>query len=134
MIALSSIDDIFRLYEARGQLHYGEGVTQLEHALQCAVLAEEQNLPSDQIVAALLHDVGHLLEDEAEAMAGADRVHERLGANALRALFDDRVCQPIALHVTAKRYLCFAEPSYSAALSEASQRSLMLQGGPLEAA
>lgn len=37
------------------------------------------------------------------------------------------------LHVEAKRYLCQAEPGYWDRLSEASGRSLRLQGGPLTA-
>jgi gamma-butyrobetaine dioxygenase len=38
------------------------------------------------------------------------------------------------MHVAAKRYLCYAEPSYLAALSQASVESLALQGGPMTSA
>ena len=84
------------------------------------------------IVAALLHDIGHLFETEEDVSAGRfDDRHEAAGAKMLAGLFPESVCSPIALHVAAKRYLCFMEPQYWAGLSSASQRSLVLQGGPL---
>jgi len=132
MIPLSSIEDIEALYAARGDLRYGEGVTQIEHALQCAQIVEETVGEANLIVAALLHDIGHLFESETGAMQTDDR-HEASGANALRVFFGDAVCNPIALHVAAKRYLCFREPDYYAALSAASQKSLELQGGAFDA-
>lgn len=129
---LDTLEDLERLYAARGGLNYGEGVTQLEHALQCAALAEEQAAPPALVAAALLHDVGHLLVSEDDAVQ-ADDHHEATGARALAQLFGSEVRDPIALHVAAKRYLCFTEPSYYAALSPASQASLALQGGPFDA-
>jgi phosphonate degradation associated HDIG domain protein len=127
---VASVDQIARLYAERGGLHYGEGVTQLEHALQCAALAEAAGAPPSLIAASLLHDIGHLFENEADVTdGGADRFHQAVGAKALAGLFDEAVCGPIALHVAAKRWLCFAEPAYFAALSPASKASLALQGG-----
>jgi phosphonate degradation associated HDIG domain protein len=132
---LSNLQDIEGLYAARGNLNYGEGVTQMEHALQCASLAEADGAGPALIVAALLHDVGHLFLDEKDvAEATSDDRHEAIGARALAGLFPQAVTAPIALHVAAKRYLCFREPGYLAALSPASQRSLILQGGPFDAA
>ena len=135
MIRLSSLTDIQRLYARYGALNYGEGVTQMEHALQSAALAEERGCASTLVAASLLHDIGHLFEKEDE-VAGftIDHRHERTGAEALAGLFAEAVWQPIALHVAAKRYLCFKEEGYSASLSHASQRSLNLQGGPFSAA
>jgi phosphonate degradation associated HDIG domain protein len=133
MIRLSSLTDIQRLYARHGELNYGEGVTQMEHALQSAALAEAHGCAPTLVAAALLHDIGHLFEKEEEVFA-SDHRHEAIGANALAGLFGEAVCQPIALHVAAKRYLCFKEEGYSAALSPASQRSLKLQGGPFNAA
>jgi phosphonate degradation associated HDIG domain protein len=131
---LASIDDIADLYAARGHLRYGEDVTQMEHALQCAALAEEGGATPALIVAALLHDVGHLLAyaDEAGDFTADDR-HEAAGASALSGLFDEAVRAPIALHVAAKRWLCRAEPAYQRGLSAASRHSLALQGGPFDA-
>ena len=132
MARLSSLDEIVRLYAERGDAHYGEGVSQTEHALQCAELAEADGAPPSLIVAALLHDIGHLFEDEA-TIADADYRHEILGAQLLKGLFGETVRAPIALHVSAKRYLCRLEPGYLDALSPASQASLALQGGPFDA-
>jgi predicted HD phosphohydrolase len=130
---LRSLEEIEELYARRGGLNYGEGITQLEHALQCAGVAEEGRAPPSLIAAALLHDVGHLFVTEDGATLEDDR-HEALGARALSGLFGPDVCGPIALHVAAKRYLCFAERDYEAALSSASQASLLLQGGAFDAA
>ena len=135
MNPLSSIDDIARLYAARGDAHYGEDVTQIEHALQCAALAQAAGSPPSLIVAALLHDIGHLFENEADAIGSEkDFRHQVVGARALLPLFPAAVCEPIALHVDAKRYLCRKEPDYQAGLSAASKISLALQGGSFDAA
>jgi gamma-butyrobetaine dioxygenase len=133
MSPLLTLEAIMRVYAARGGLTYGEGVTQIEHALQCAALAEADGAAPSLVVAALLHDVGHLFEEEAAALRSDDH-HERAGAQALAGLFGPAVIQPIALHVAAKRYLCFCEPAYFDALSPASKASLKLQGGPFDAA
>lgn len=132
MARLSSLEDLERLYAERGGLAYGEGVSQMEHALQCAALAEADGRAPGLIAAALLHDVGHLFEDEEVALA-VDAHHEAVGAAALKDLFGEDVRQPIALHVMAKRYLCRREPDYYAALSAASKASLAMQGGPFDA-
>lgn len=130
----SRLQDIERLYEERGGLHYGEGVSQMEHALQCASLAERAGAAPSLVVAALLHDIGHFFEnDEDVAENGFDDRHEIAGSAALRVLFDEAVCAPIALHVAAKRYLCFKDTLYRSTLSDASRRSLALQGGPYDA-
>ena len=130
---LSSLDDIERLYAAKGGLSYGEGVSQLEHAVQCASLAEAEGHPPSLIVAALLHDIGHLFEDEKNVTnAHADLRHEMAGARVLSLLFGEDVCVPIARHVAAKRYLCFVDGQYFQGLSAASRASLVLQGGPFD--
>ena len=129
-----SLADIERLYAQHGGLAYGEDVTQLEHALQCAALARAADAAPSLIVAALLHDIGHLFEQEADvADAVWDGRHEIHGARALGGLFGPAVCGPIALHVAAKRYLCFRDTASSNALSAASRRSLQLQGGIMDA-
>ena len=135
MARLSSLDEIERLYAARGGLNYGESVTQTEHAVQCAALAEAEGASPSLIVAALLHDVGHLFEaDQDVAAFEVDDRHEIAGVQALKGLFGEAVRKPIALHVAAKRYLCFRDPAYLQALSPASRASLKLQGGPFDAA
>jgi phosphonate degradation associated HDIG domain protein len=131
----STVDDLFALYEAKGSLHYGEGVTQNDHALQCAALAREDGVKSALIVAALFHDVGHLVLDvqgnEGFDMGHDDDRHEALGARLLAPLFGPTVAQPVALHVIAKRWLCSKELRYHERLSGASKETLKAQGGLL---
>jgi [1-hydroxy-2-(trimethylamino)ethyl]phosphonate dioxygenase len=129
----SIIDELFSLFRAKGQgAYFGEAVTETEHALQCAHLAEESGAGGELIVAALVHDVGHLLHDLGEDIAdrGQDGRHEECGAAWLATHFGPAVVDPVRLHVSAKRYLCAVEPAYHAGLSPASRVSLALQGGP----
>ncbi|MEX2296766.1 MAG: phosphohydrolase, partial [Dongiaceae bacterium] len=74
--------EIERAFARRGDQSYGEGVSQRAHALQCATLAEQRGAPPSEIVAALLHDIGHLIHDLPETIAddGIDTEHESLGA------------------------------------------------------
>ena len=126
------VAEIFAQFAERGAERYGERVTQLDHALQCAELARRDGVPKTLIAAALLHDYGHLIENRGHMAErdGLDGEHEALGALALSEWFGPEVTQPIALHVAAKRWLCAREPGYFEALSPASQLSLKLQGGP----
>lgn len=130
---MSTIDEIRAAFARRGHEGYGEGVTQLEHALQCAVFAERDGAPEPLVVAALLHDIGHMLHDLPEDIAdqGVDTVHESLGSAWLSQHFGPEVSEPVRLHVAAKRYLSASEPGYYDVLSEASKLSLKLQGGPM---
>jgi phosphonate degradation associated HDIG domain protein len=127
-----SIQDIEQLFAQRGGEQYsGEPVTQLEHALQCAALAEQEGASDEMVTAALLHDLGHLLHDlgETPSLQGIDDVHQFRALPFLRGTFDPGVLDPIRLHVDAKRYLCAMREGYFAALSQDSKRSLGLQGG-----
>ena len=131
---MPNVDDCLRVMRERGDSEYGgESVTQIEHALQCAWLAEQEDAPASLIAAALLHDIGHLLHnlpDDAPD-AGVDDVHEELGYRYLSKIFGDKVAEPVRLHVPAKRYLCATESEYLDQLSEPSLVSLKLQGGPM---
>ncbi|MFO0996757.1 MAG: HD domain-containing protein [Alphaproteobacteria bacterium] len=127
------IEALLELLARQGQRSYQENVTQLDHALQAAALAESEGASAALVTAALLHDVGHLLEgDEGAALHGIDDRHEVHGSSYLAQWFGAEVTRPIRLHVDAKRYLCAVEPDYAANLSEASVRSLALQGGPFD--
>ena len=131
-----SIEDINTLFARRGHEQYaGEPVTQLEHALQTALLAEHAGADDELVTACLLHDLGHLTQDlgESPTLRGVDDVHQYAAIPFLRGLFGERVLGGVQLHVDAKRYLCATVAGYEAALSADSQRSLKLQGGVFNA-
>jgi phosphonate degradation associated HDIG domain protein len=128
------IADILALYESRGtQSYFGERVSVAEHGLQAAHFATAEGAPQPLVIAALLHDIGHLLEDVPEAIEDwtLDARHEEIGARWLAQRFAAAVSEPVRLHVPAKRYLCATEPGYLQRLSAASVHTLNLQGGPM---
>ncbi len=132
---MTTTDEVLTLFAGKGQAAYfGEPVSQLEHALQAAHFAREEGAPPHLVVAALVHDIGHLVEDLPEDVAdqGIDAKHEELGEHWLRKRFGPEVYEPVRLHVAAKRYLCATDPSYLGQLSPASLQSLHLQGGPMQ--
>ena len=130
-----TLNDISTLLNTQGSKQYGgEAVSQLEHALQCAYLAERAQESEDTITAALLHDIGHMLRSESGAPIiehdeNTDDLHQYVALPFIRNLFSDAVLEPIKLHVDAKRYLCAVDKTYWATLSDASKKSLDLQGG-----
>lgn len=122
---------------AHGDEHYEEDVTQYQHAVQAAYLGVEAGASDELIVAALLHDIGHILADdhnEANNPTVKNDFHEVLAANYLKDFFPAAVLEPILLHVPAKRYICTVDSSYYDQLSLASQKSFHLQGGKMESA
>ena len=130
--AEQKVNALFNYMEERGQSFYDEVVTQLEHALQCAALARQNDASPTLITSALLHDLGHFILDEHNAdtaFLAMDLNHEEIGAEYLAPFFPEIVTTPIRLHVPAKRYLCATDASYHDGLSEASKRSLRVQGG-----
>ena len=132
-----SLADVERLFAQHGHIEYsGEGVSQAEHALQAAGLAERAGASDELVTAAFLHDLGHLLnlQGETPTARGIDDQHQYFSIPFLRPLFGPAVIEPIRLHVDAKRALCALEPGYHDALSEDSKRSLVLQGGIFMAA
>lgn len=133
--SVDPVDQILHLFATRGDNHYGEDVSQREHAEQCAYHAREDGADDTLIIAALLHDIGHFLHKQGEDAAdhGIDTQHERIGAGWLARILPPSVTEPIALHVAAKRYLATVDPTYLQALSAASLQSFMLQGGLMDA-
>ena len=132
MLTLAAIQHLFAKH---GDEQYtGEPVTQLEHALQAAYLAENEGADDELVTAALLHDLGHLLHDlgGTPSLRGVDDVHQYRALPFLQGLFSENVLNAIRLHVDAKRFLCATQPQYHALLSEDSKRSLLLQGGTFD--
>jgi phosphonate degradation associated HDIG domain protein len=131
-----TIADIRHLFDTFGDTSYsGEPVTQLQHALQTAALAEEAGADETLVAASLLHDLGHLLNRQGETPSerGIDDLHQYFALPFLRPLFSDAVLEPIRLHVDAKRCLCAIDAGYFQQLSADSVRSLALQGGVFSA-
>lgn len=131
-----TIDLLFETLSRADDRDYGtDRVTQLAHALQCAHQAEQAGATSAMVAAALLHDIGHLInaDDRAAFRRGEDARHEVLGARYLEQWFGPEVTEPVALHVEAKRYLTASDPDYFDGLSSKSQQTLALQGGPFDA-
>lgn len=129
-------DNIFALFAERGDSRYDDAVTQTQHATQTAALADAENADATMVVAALLHDIGHLVVDEHNGnrdFLDDDEKHQVIAARILGRWFPPTVTAPIALHVAAKRYLVATDPPYAGGLSRASVQSLRVQGGPMDA-
>jgi phosphonate degradation associated HDIG domain protein len=129
-------DQIITLFNNKGAANYaGEEITQLEHACQAGQLATDDGQPDEIVLAAFLHDIGHLLDDspDAEDMNGYGVMdHEKVGADHLLQLgFSNTIATLIAAHVSAKRYLCAVNKRYYDNLSTASKATLQFQGGPM---
>lgn len=129
-----AVDEVFALYEKFGREDYiGEPVSQIEHMCQAAQLAEAEGYDDDVILAAFFHDIGHLCEHvmHVEQMDGYGVVdHEKLGREFLEQKgFSSKISILVESHVQAKRFLTYKFPDYFSKLSEASKKTLELQGG-----
>jgi phosphonate degradation associated HDIG domain protein len=132
MHAADSILAALAAGNARGYI--GEPVSQLEHALQCAALARRANAEPAVVLAALFHDIGHLVAPDGSPTLDEFGIadHESIGADWLLAHgFSPAVAEPVREHVRAKRYLCARYPHYHERLSDASRETLARQGGPM---
>jgi len=132
--ATKTADEIMQLYQNHGGSEYaGEKVSQLEHMVQAAQLAEEKGFDEEVILAAFLHDIGHIAEQERgeNEMDGFGlKDHEAIGAKfLLEKGFSSKIARLVGSHVNAKRYLTRKDPEYYNQLSEASKRTLIFQGG-----
>ena len=130
-------DEIMGYYQQHGGEEYaGEKVTQLEHMVQAAQLAEEQGFDEEVVLAAFLHDIGHICEaghgdNEMDGFGIKD--HEEIAAEFLgKKGFSKKVIRLVESHVEAKRYLTYKDPGYYDQLSEASKKTLEFQGGRME--
>lgn len=83
------VDDLIALYRNYGARQYGrEAVSQLEHALQCAHLAETAGAAPALVAASLLHDVGHMVWHSAPATAAVEGKKNAARKGAMQGLLD----------------------------------------------
>lgn len=133
--AQQRVKSLLALYHAaEGKQYFGEAVTQIQHAVQAHLYAKHSGADDELSIAALLHDVGHLLEwENLKRHADVGVIdHDHAGAEYLAHLgFSPRVCALVGGHVNAKRYLVATNEAYAARLSPASIITLELQGGPM---
>ncbi|KAF7195154.1 Phosphonoacetate hydrolase [Pseudocercospora fuligena] len=138
--AQDTIRELFAFILKQGNSDYlGEAVSQLQHSLQTATLAQNAGADEETVLGALLHDVGRFIpaaEKERDmffpdgTFAGKAS-HEVLGEAYLRQLgFSDKICQLVGAHVWAKRYLTAVDKGYYDGLSLSSKTTLKYQGGP----
>jgi 2-amino-1-hydroxyethylphosphonate dioxygenase (glycine-forming) len=129
-------EEIINLYRKYGASDYiGEAISQLEHASQSAQLAQNEGYAPEIILAAFLHDIGHICMQDPDlaSMKGFGvRQHEKLGADFLRQRgLPEKIARLVENHVQAKRYLTFKFPDYYEKLSPASKQTLEYQGGKM---
>ena len=102
-----------------------ESVDELDHALQAAARAADDDADDELVLAAALHDLAHspLFGDIATGR------HDRVARDWLTPRFGKRVGWLAGAHVAAKRYLVATDPEYATTLSDVSIDSLHHQGG-----
>lgn len=135
--ARATVKEIFSFIERQGQGDYlGEAVSQIQHSLQAATLAQQSGADNETVIGALLHDVGRFIPaaEKMSSMITPDGTyigkasHEVLGERYLRQLgFSEKICQVVGAHVVAKRYLCATETGYWQSLSQSSKHTLEFQ-------
>lgn len=133
--------EIIHLFKKYGHIEYGENCSQLAHSVQAGLIAKADGFDDEMIVAAFLHDIGHLypleLKDtNIEKMGdfGIEK-HDAWGAQFLKEKgFSEKIVATVKNHVNAKRYLCFADLTYYDQLSEASRETMKYQGGVMSEA
>lgn len=133
---MNVIDKLFNFFQESGFEEYaGEKVSQLEHALQAAKLADDENYEEEVIIAALFHDIGHLMKtenDDAKMGIFGTKNHEFIGAEfLLKNGFSKKMYELVIGHVRTKKYLVYKFPEYKTSLSEASLKTLEYQGGAM---
>lgn len=135
--ARTIIDELFAFITAQGNGDYiGEKVSQLQHSLQAATLAQNAGADDETVLGALLHDVGRFIPaaEKMPSMIAPDGTyvgkasHEVLGERYLRQLgFSEKICQLVGAHVMAKRFLTAVDKAYYDGLSKSSKMTLKFQ-------
>ena len=126
------VEKIISNFTNNKSLYIGDKVTMSQHMIQTAMLAEKAKCDDDLICSSLLHDYGHFILENPDELVklNVDGQHESIGYEYLKSFFKKEIVEPIKYHVLAKRYLA-KDKKYLNLLSEASKKSLELQGGVL---
>jgi len=124
-------EELIEVFDKYGGDRYmaGEAVTQKNHVLQAAYLAEKAGAPEEIIIALLFHDIGRVIEDDLIGNEPAlHELHDDLGANWLQERnFPKVVSDLLRYHTLAKIFLCQEESDYYDHLSLPSQDSYHIQ-------
>ena len=126
------LDKIISNFKNNKSLYIGEKLTMSDHMIQSAMLAEKAKCNDNLVCSCLLHDYGHFIIEDPYSLVNnnKDGEHEAIGYEYLKKFFNKEIVEPIKYHVLAKRYLA-RNKKYFNFLSEASKKSLKLQGGIL---
>jgi predicted HD phosphohydrolase len=122
---VDALDETATLLASLRDVWDEESVDELDHALQAAARAIDDDADDELVLAAALHDLAHSPMFDSVA---ADR-HDATGREWLAPRFGERVGWLAGAHVAAKRYLVATEPGYGSGLSPRSVLSLHAQGG-----
>ena len=132
----SVYNHIAQSYQTAAKTQYGEeAVTELEHSLQCAELADQAAADEELVLACLLHDVARFAvpQDDVSDTLQKAKVHNAAKGHGVKAaeLMDgflpERSLFFIQHHAEAKQYLCQTHPGYKDKLSSASIKTLQVQ-------
>ena len=134
----NTTSEILSIFRKHGGIVYGERCSVLSHSIQAGLIAQNRGCDDELVLAAFLHDIGHLCPLEYDQTAFSRmgefgiEAHDRWAEAFLRERgFSERLIATVKNHVAAKRYLCFSEAAYYEELSEASKNTLRYQGGPM---
>ena len=107
------IEEIIGLFEEYGNYQYtSENITLTEHMILCAMMAESENCDIEMIIAAFLHDIGHLLilqEINQSCLMSHDFVAKQY---LLSKGFNYRIASLVGNHTQAKKYFVKLFPNY----------------------
>ena len=134
----NTTDEILSIFRNHGHIAYGERCSVLSHSVQAGLIAQDRGCDDELVLAALLHDIGHLCPLEHDSREFSTMGEFGVEAHDLWAErflmergFSARLIATVKNHVAAKRYLCFRDEAYYEELSEASKNTLAYQGGPM---
>ena len=132
--------ELLALYGGRGAAAYfGEAVTVTEHSLQAAHFAQRAGAPDGLVIAALLHDIGHLIEpvpgdiadwktDARHELVGCRWLASRFGPDVLRARAPARAGQALSMRDGPGLLWC-AEPGIRLDPASAGRADVARRGG-----